>query len=216
MGIPRKNLRIVAGKTLLGRCVENALVAEHVDRVVVSTDDDEIAAETRRCGADVVRRPAELSQDLSSSESALLHVLDALQESEGYQPARVVFLQCTCPMTLPQDIDGAIQRHEDDGADVVFSAKPIDAYLWTQGEDGAAEAVNHDPGTRLMRQQRPQEYEESGAIYVLWADAFRKARHRFFGRVVLHPVPRIRSMEIDDEEDLHIAEVLINEKRHLV
>ena len=71
MGIPRKNLRIVAGKTLLGRCVENALVAEHVDRVVVSTDDDEIAAETRRCGADVVRRPAELSQDLSSSESAL-------------------------------------------------------------------------------------------------------------------------------------------------
>ncbi|MGN6409030.1 MAG: acylneuraminate cytidylyltransferase family protein, partial [Curtobacterium sp.] len=77
-GIPGKNLRAVAGRSLVRRAVESALAATTIDAVVVSTDGDAIAAEAVSAGARVVRRPPELSGDEASSESALLHVLDAL------------------------------------------------------------------------------------------------------------------------------------------
>ena len=100
-GIPRKNVQPFLGEPLLARTVDHARQAPSVTRVVVSTDDAEIASVARQYGAEVVIRPADLSGDVASSESALRHVLDHLASAEGYEPDLVVFLQTTSPLAGP-------------------------------------------------------------------------------------------------------------------
>jgi N-acylneuraminate cytidylyltransferase len=107
-GIPRKNIRPLAGKPLLAYNIEAARNSRYIQRVVVSTDDPEIARVAQQYGAEVVWRPAEISGDTASSESALLHTLATLREQESYAPDVLVFLQCTSPLTLAEDIDGVI------------------------------------------------------------------------------------------------------------
>ncbi|MBI2288033.1 MAG: acylneuraminate cytidylyltransferase family protein, partial [Chloroflexi bacterium] len=106
--IPRKNLLLLGGKPLLAYSIEHARQARRVDRTMVSTDDDEIAAVARQYGAEVVKRPPELSTDTATSEDALLHVLGYLEGKEHFTPDIVVFLQCTSPLRKPDDIDNAI------------------------------------------------------------------------------------------------------------
>jgi CMP-N,N'-diacetyllegionaminic acid synthase len=103
--VPRKNLLEIGGKPLVVHSIEHALAARHVDEVIVSTEDDEIAAVSRAAGADVVTRPAELAGATASSESALVHALD---ERAGPDPDLVVFLQATSPVRGLHDVDAAI------------------------------------------------------------------------------------------------------------
>ncbi|TPW94057.1 acylneuraminate cytidylyltransferase family protein, partial [Schumannella luteola] len=95
-GVPSKNLRRVGGVPLVARAVESALAVAAIDRVVVSTDDPEIAEVARARGADVVDRPAELAGDTASSESAIDHTLETLAE-HGIEVGVVVFIQATSP-----------------------------------------------------------------------------------------------------------------------
>ncbi|MBA8991364.1 N-acylneuraminate cytidylyltransferase [Curtobacterium pusillum] len=206
-GIPGKNLRAVAGRSLVRRAVESALAAVTIDAVVVSTDGDAIAAEARDAGARVVRRPADLAGDEASSESALLHVLDELTAA-GEELEVVVFLQATSPFIDPADLDAAVARVRDGHADSVFAAAPSHAFLWRIGDDGAARAVNHDAAVRPRRQDREPEYRETGAFYVFRTDAFRQHRHRFHGRVELALVDARGAIDIDDASDLALASAL--------
>jgi len=205
-GIPRKNIRYVAGKPLLVWNVEAARGAESVSRVVVSTDDQEIAAVAAEHGAEVVVRPTELASDQASSEAALLHVLEVLGREESYNPETVVFLQCTSPLTVPQDIDGTVETLLDKKADSAFTASEFHHFLWQEGADGLVEGVNHDKAERQRRQDRRPQYLETGAVYAMRTEGFLKAKHRFFGKTVLHIVPPERVLEIDEMEDLRKAE----------
>lgn len=207
-GIPRKNLQRVGGLPLVARTSRAALAASTVTRVVVSTDDAEIAAVARVAGAEVVQRPAALGGDRASSESALVHVLEHLDDTEGYQPELLVFLQCTSPLTLPADIDGTVAALLREGADSAFTASPEHPHLWRRDGTGAAVGVNHDSAVRLPRQQVEPQFLETGAVYAVRAAAFRKLQHRFIGRVVLHEVPRSRAPEVDDPSDLDIVRAL--------
>lgn len=206
-GIPGKNLRAVAGRSLVRRAVEAALDSTSIDFVVVSTDGDAIAAEAALAGARVVRRPTELAGDEASSESALLHVLDELAAG-GEEPEVVVFLQATSPFTDPSDLDAAVARVRDGHADSVFAAAPSHAFLWRLAEDGTARAVNHDAAVRPRRQDREPEYRETGAFYAFRTAAFRQHRHRFHGRVELVVVDPRGAIDIDDPGDLAVAEAL--------
>ncbi|MBI4236643.1 MAG: acylneuraminate cytidylyltransferase family protein, partial [Chloroflexi bacterium] len=107
--LPRKNLALLLGEPLVAHSIRHALEARLVQRVVVSTDDAEIASVAEQHGAEVVRRPAEIAGDTATSESALLHVLDHLERTESYHPDLVVFLQCTSPVRQRDDIDNAIR-----------------------------------------------------------------------------------------------------------
>jgi YrbI family 3-deoxy-D-manno-octulosonate 8-phosphate phosphatase len=206
-GIPRKNVVELAGRPLVAHTIATARAAASVDRVVVSTDDDEITPVSRRFGAEVVRRPADISGDEASSEQALLHVLDHLEREEGYEADLVVFLQCTAPLTAPEDVDGTVRALVDAGADSALAVTPFHYFVWRRGEDGGAVGINHDPRERLLRQQREPEYRETGAVYVMRAAGFRKANHRFFGRTVMYVMPGERCLEIDEPADLVVAEV---------
>jgi YrbI family 3-deoxy-D-manno-octulosonate 8-phosphate phosphatase len=207
-GIPRKNARPLTGRPLVAHTIEQARRSAYINRVVVSTDDVEIAAIAQQYGAELVWRPAEISGDAASSEAALLHALEHLQQREAYTPDILVFLQCTSPLTSLEDIDGAIQTLLNEEADSVFTAAPFHYFLWRSGADGEAVGINHDKNYRQMRQQREPEYVETGAVYVMRVPGFVQARHRFFGKTVLYEMPPERCLEIDEPVDFEIAELL--------
>lgn len=212
-GIPRKNLLQLAGKPLVGWAVEACLQSQSVSRVVVSTDDADIATAAKQYGAEVVVRPAELSGDSASSESALLHALDMLREVEGYEPEILVFAQCTSPLTLPADVDGTVASLLSARADSAFTATPFHGFVWQRDALGDAHALNHNPSTREPRQARDGHYIETGAVYAMRASGFRSAGSRFFGKVVFHVTPPERSVDIDGPLDVVLAEALLRERR---
>ena len=205
-GVPRKNLLRVGGVPLIARAVTTAQSASRIDRVVVSTDDAEIAAVAREWGAEVVDRPAHLAGDTASSESALLHALDVLR-TRGVETRILVFLQATSPFVDADDLDDAIGRVDAGPETSVFSAVESWGFLWRHGSDGMA-GINHDPAARPRRQDREPEYLETGAFYVLEAAGFRVARHRFFGRTGVALVEERHALEIDTAEQLRLANAI--------
>ena len=208
-GIPLKNIREVNGIPLIGHTIIAALAAETVDRVIVSTDSGAIAEVAEEFGAEVVKRPDAISGDFSSSEEALIHVLMTLAEKENSLPGKVVFLQCTSPLTLAEDIDGTVRKCEDERDDTALSVSPFHYYVWTEDENGEGQGVNHDKRTRLMRQERENQYLENGAIYVMDTERFLKEKFRFFGKTVLYTMPEARCFEIDEPVDLVIVEEML-------
>ena len=202
-GVPDKNLRQVGGRSLLARTVAVARSSRRIDEVVVSTDAPKLAAEAERHGATVISRPAELSSDSASSESALLHALDELGDIDV-----LAFLQCTSPFLTADELDRAIDAVVEQGADASFTAVASHAFLWSRQEDGSAIGINHDAASRPRRQDRPAEFLETGAAYAMRAEGFRAARHRFFGRTVAVEVDPRRAMEIDTPEDLELARAI--------
>lgn len=205
-GVPGKNLKRVGGVPLVARAIASAREATRIDRVVVSTDDAEIAAVAREWGAEVVDRPAELAGDTASSESALLHALEAL-DARGVRTRVLVFVQATSPFIDAADLDDAVGRVLEGSESSVFAAVESWSFLWRHGADGMV-GVNHDAARRPRRQDREPEYLETGAFYVLDAAGFRLARHRFFGRTGVALVAERGAIEIDTPDQLRIASAI--------
>lgn len=205
-GIPGKNIRVVGGAPLVVRSIRAALAAG-LDGVAVSTDSDAIAEVALGAGAEVIRRPAEISDDAASSEVALMHALDVLAEA-GREPRALVFLQCTSPFFAASDIRAALDPVLAGRFDSVFSVTPDHGFLWRIGADGCAEGVNHDPAApRRRRQDLEPQYRENGAIYAMRTSAFRRTGSRFCGRIGLAPT-EIPIIELDTPADLEIVEAM--------
>jgi YrbI family 3-deoxy-D-manno-octulosonate 8-phosphate phosphatase len=204
-GLPRKNVRLLCGKPLIAWTIEAALQSELVNRVVVSTDDGEIAEVSRLYGAEVVWRPKEISGDDSPSEAALLHGLEQLRLTQGV----VAFLQCTSPLMLPADIDGTVRTLDE--ADSAFTATRWHHFLWRDDVE-SAQPLGHDKNHRPMRQHREPQYLEVGAVYAMDIAGFLKVKHRFFGVTRMYLIPAERSLEIDDATDLLLAETLLRQR----
>ena len=205
--VPRKNVQRVGGVPLVARAVEAAAAASGIDLVVVSTDDDEIAAVASAAGARVIRRPAALAGDTATSESAILHALDMLEE-DGTLVGIVAFLQATSPFIPSDALAAAVEDVRADRADSVFAAQETYGFLWRAADDGSAIAINHEAAHRPRRQDREPHHLETGAFYVFRAAGFRASRHRFFGRIRIAPVPEWTAIEIDDADQLRVARVL--------
>ncbi|MBB5132049.1 YrbI family 3-deoxy-D-manno-octulosonate 8-phosphate phosphatase [Thermocatellispora tengchongensis] len=200
MGVPLKNLEQVGGMPLVSRAVRACVRAELIDEVVVSTDHAGIAEAARAAGATVIDRPEELSGPTASSESAVLHALDQLDGD----PEVVLLVQCTSAFIDPHDLDAAVAKVLDGAADVVFSGLETHEFLWS----AAGAGVNHDPAVRPRRQDREPHYRETGAFYAMRAAGLREHGHRFFGTVMVQPVPAGHAIEIDTPGDLEIVRAL--------
>lgn len=207
-GVPRKNVRLVGGVPLVGRAILAATMAETVGGVYVSTDDAEIATMARGFGAEVIERPAELGADETSSEAVLLHALDALAACES-DPEITAFVQCTAPLIRASDIDGVIGALDVQAADSAFAAARFHGFLWAAGSANGAHGVNHSHTERKRRQDLAPTYLEAGSVYAFRTRGFRTARHRFFGKIAVFEIPAARCLEIDDEEDVAVAEALL-------
>jgi N-acylneuraminate cytidylyltransferase len=148
---------------------------------------------------------------VATSESALLHALDELA-GRGYTPDVLVFLQCTSPLTAPEDIDGTIAALDEQGADTAVAVTDFHYFVWKREAEGAAVGVNHDKAFRPRRQDREDQFLETGAVYVMKVPGFQEAKHRFFGKTALYEMPADRVLEIDEPVDLKVAEMLLRER----
>ena len=211
-GIPHKNLCILHGKPLIAWTIEAAKGAKRVDRIVVSTDEPKISSIAKQYGSEVIWRPAEISGDTALSESALLHVLEHLRQNQGYEPDIVIFLQCTSPLILSEDIDGIVQTFLNEGADSALAVVPFHDFLWKKNARGKAVGINHNKSVRIRRQDLKPQYQETGAIYVMKTKGFRKAKHRFFGKIAMNVIPTERAYEINEPVDMQVAEALFQQR----
>ncbi|MEU7165665.1 acylneuraminate cytidylyltransferase [Streptomyces morookaense] len=226
-GVPAKNLAPVGGVPLVARAVRACRAARLVTDVVVSTDDPAIAAAARAAGAEVVRRPDALAGDTATSEAAVLHAMDAYETAHGTAVDTVLLVQCTSPFLTGEDVDAVASAVIEQGADSALTVAPFHGFVWREASGpvaepfrgapptvppreapGGAVGVNHDASHRPRRQDRPQDWLETGAAYAMRAAGFRAARHRFFGRTELVPTDAARVLEIDEPHDLDRARAL--------
>jgi len=205
-GIPGKNLMQVGGVPLVCRSIRAAQASSGVSRVVVSTDDDAIAAAAGAAGARIVQRPLDLAGDTASSEAALLHALETLEQDGPLEP-RIVFLQCTSPFTRGADIDAVLKPLSSGRFNSSFAVSPWHGFLWRS--DGRS--INHDPAQpRQRRQDLEPALLETGAIYAMNTAEFRRTGNRFCAPWT--PVEIVRpGPEIDSPSDLALCRTIANQ-----
>ena len=208
-GILKKNIRYVGGVPLIARTILAAKRSKFINRIIVSTDDKEISSISEKYGAEISWRPSHLSDDKSSSESALLHVLGKLKVDEQYIPDITTFLQCTSPFIEPDDIDGTILTIKED-IDSAFSALPFHHFLWNLENHGEAVGINHNSDCLRKRRQDLEEkqYLETGSIYAFRTNIFMKEKSRFCGKVSIWEQKNKLNIEIDIPNDLEIANAI--------
>lgn len=212
-GLPRKNVRLLAGKPLIVHTLECALAADAITRVIVSTDDDEIASVARTVkGVEVpFMRPAEFARDESGAVEVYRHVFEWLRDNEGIAPQTLVPLLPTAPLRKSADIDGAVALFRARGAEVVLSvveAKPL-AWHQTLDGDGRMSPVPGIENSIDNRQAYTRTVIPNGAVYVLDLPAFLRTHTYFGARSYGYPMPAERSIDIDTEADMRMAEALM-------
>ncbi len=205
-GVPGKNIKPLNGIPLIAHLINAAKGADCIDNIYVSTDGDEIAKVAEDYGAHPIKRPADISGDFASSESAILHTLDVL-DNAGKLSEYTFFAQCTAPLTQADDLDRAMKTLKDRALDSVFAAKSFHGFIWGEDQDGNMKGLNHDhTGRRLMRQEMPPQYQETGSFYLFKTQEFRNHKQRFFGKIGVCEIPEDRSIDIDTLEDFARAE----------
>jgi N-acylneuraminate cytidylyltransferase len=210
-GIPRKNIRPIAGKPLIAWTIEQALASEKITRVVVSTDDEEIRDCAQAYGADVpFLRPDKLANDSATTESAMLHCLDWLEKNEGYTASDVVLLQATSPIRVAGELDRAITEYKSKGYDSILSVCEFWHFLWNQTEPPSA---SYNFRSRPRRQdilQENKKYKENGSIYISNTLKFNNEKNRICGsRIGYHLMKEEHSYEIDTLADWVVVEALL-------
>lgn len=203
-GIPRKNLLPIAGKPLVVWTIEQALAVPGL-RVLVSTEDAEIAEVARAAGAEVIDRPAELAQDTTASEPVIEHAIAELTE-RGERPDLVMFLQATSPVRLPGTLARALAEFEASGADSMVGVLAETPFLWNLGHPATAD---YDYTNRPRRQDIPAadlKYRENGSIYLTRTQIYETLHNRLGGHIELFVLDEIEATDIDTPVDFALAE----------
>lgn len=202
--LPRKNIVEIEGKPVLAWSVAAALDCHLFDRVIVSTDDEEIAAVGRQAGAEVLMRPSDLGGDNVTVERVCLHVLEQDRQERGQHADAFCCLYATGALRLPTDIANAHTLLVPGQFDFVMSVKEYESSPYQ------ALAVSADNGLQLMwpdlcftpRTQRPPVVVDAGSIYWCTTAAFLAAPNFYGPSLRGYPLPRERAVDLDTEEDL--------------
>lgn len=208
-GIPRKNIKPIAGKPLIVWTIEAALRSSMLDAVVVSTEDEEIADVARQAGALVpFMRPAALAADATPGLDPVLHALDQLPQFDA-----VLLLQPTSPMRTTDDIDGCLRLAAERAVPSVVSVTEPDAHpYWTYRVDGDLRMTRLiDSAAVTRRQDLPLVGALNGALYFAAADWLRGNRSLLGPETLAYMMTRERSIDIDTPLDWKIAELLLKE-----
>lgn len=218
-GVPRKNIRPIAGKPLLAYTVEEALKCTLITEYVVSSDDPDILAAAFEYGAQAIERPAELAQDDTPSAPAVLHALEWAENFYNTHYDIVAELRVTNPLKTALDIDMAIKKLSKTAADCVVGVSKLEDH-----HPSRIKMIFNDklidvwPEPRAGRRQdlEPEVYIRNGSIYVVRADVLRAGRYFIGSDLDVRPwiMPPERGVNIDTEIDFMLAEQLIERRRH--
>jgi CMP-N,N'-diacetyllegionaminic acid synthase len=216
-GLPGKNIKSLNSMPLICYTIKAALSAVGVSRVVVSTDDKNIAYIARKCGADVpFLRPDRLSKDNSIAIDAYLFTIDKIAKEQQKKIHSFVVLLPTSPLRTSEDIDGAIEIFNKYKADSVVSVNEAEhPPEWYLNVDKNKKLVNYLPVSNAVknRQEFKKLYIPNGAVYIFNTELLREERLYYFNNTYPYIMPRERSVDIDDLLDFEWAEFLINKNK---
>jgi CMP-N-acetylneuraminic acid synthetase len=218
-GLPGKNIRPLGGKPLITWSIEHALAVKRIERVIVSTDSEEIATVARDYGAEVpFIRPTELAQDDSSEWMVWRHALNYLRETTGALPGVMVSVPTTAPLRLPLDIENCLDEYEKGDADMVITItdahrSPYFNMVKTHA-DGTVGLVNPPQSVIARRQDAPVVYDITTVCYVANTEFVLTHNTIFEGRVKAVHVPTERAIDIDTMLDFQMAESVLNIREH--
>lgn len=215
--IPRKNIRPFAGHPLIAYSIAAGLASGRISRVIVSTDDEEIAATARQYGAETpFLRPKELAKDDTPDLPVFQHALNWLREHEGYQPEIVVQLRPTSPFRSVRHIDTAVQRlleqPKADSVRTVCTPFQNPFKMWRVGEDGYMRPlmqINHPEPYNLPRQSLPEVYWQTGYVDAAWADTILSKNSMTGERILPLVIDANEWVDIDSPDDWRRAERLL-------
>jgi CMP-N,N'-diacetyllegionaminic acid synthase len=209
--VPGKNIRPLAGRPLIGWSIKVAQQVGEIDRIIVSTDDAQIAAVSREHGAEVYARPPHLATDEALVIDALKDLIRTLQ-AEQEKPEWLVLLEPTCPLRTADDIRACLGLLAPGGCDSVatFKEAELNPHRAWRIVEGIPEVFISGAIPWLPRQKLPKAYQLNGAVYVfrtnLLAD---ETKSLLLGKSAAVVMPRDRSQDIDDSVDFAIVEALM-------
>lgn len=199
-GIPKKNIMDFCGKPLIQWTIEQCKESLVVDVVYVSTDSYEIASVSSSAGAEIIKRPDDISGDTATSESALIHAYNHIV-SLGINPNSIVFPQVTSPVREASDIKSAMIQFNESSADSLFSAAKLDDFcVWND-----TTSITYDYINRGRRQDKTPLYLENGSFYIFKPEILLNTNNRLGGNIVKYIMPMWKSFEIDSPEDIQIC-----------
>ncbi|HDS0930928.1 cytidylyltransferase domain-containing protein [Pseudomonas sp. YQ_5] len=208
-GIPKKNIRMLAGKPLIAWSIEQAKRSTLIDKVVVSTDCPEIAECALRFGAEVpFLRPSDISGDTASTESAMLHYCDWLV-SHDEKFDNFLLIQATSPVRADGRFDDAIRFFKEGQFNSLLTVSPSHRFFW---KNPASPQASYDFMSRPRRQdilESERNYLETGSFYITRLDDLIKTRNRLCGRIGMYITPEDESYEIDSLMDFNICECIM-------
>lgn len=208
---PGKNIKLLAGKPLIAHTIEAGLKSKFINRLVLSTEDEQIAKVAEQFGAEVVPRPPELALDETKTAPVLVQVVEHLELYKGYTPDIIVLLQATCPLRDEHIIDTALERLINSDNDSIFTGVSLGKTMpkWKRDFEG-----NLIPLYDYHFRPRTQEphlmedmYGENGALYAIKIEAFKEVKD-FIGK---NPdiLEISGQVDIDTPEDFERAEKLM-------
>lgn len=213
-GIPRKNVRLVAGKPLIAWTIEEAKKSTYIDRTILTSDDSEFISVARQWDCDVpFVRPRELAEDNVNGIDPILHAIENVSGKYDY----IVVLQPTSPLRIAADIDGCIEKCDlQDAPACVTVTKPDKSPYWMYSLDdqGRLNPIIKQDGTVLFRQQLPEIYALNGAVYVAKIEWFKKNKKFISDVTIAFPMPEHRSLDIDTEWDLNLCNILLSHRTY--
>jgi len=212
--LPRKNIKLLNDKPLIYYTINEAKKSKYLYRLFVSTEDSEISETAKKCGAEVIERPAELARDDMPSFLVFQHAIRYLEEIENLYPDVVVALQPTSPCRIVEDIDGAIEKFLGADCDTVVGVCEVEHpphWMYTLEGDRMKPVI---PGGEkvLRRQDAPQVYRLNGAVYVIKRDVIMKESRVLGNDTRAYVMPPERSIDIDTELDFKFSDVLMKER----
>lgn len=212
--IPGKNVVDFFGHPLLAWSIDCARRCAAVEKVWVSTDDPAIAEVSRRYGASVIDRPASLSGDTASSESALIHAASVISQSADCNPSHLLFLQPTSPLREACELEQAVKTFERDSLDSLFSAAPAEDFCLWSCRAGKLSSLNFDYLKRGRRQDRPDDevWIETGSFYITSVAGLVGAENRLHGKIGMQPVETWKAFEIDSLAGLDLCRAIFSAK----
>ena len=206
-GIPKKNIRLLAGKPLISYAINTALASKHISKVIVSTDSREIAEVVTSFGAEIVFRDESLSSDVVTLDPVIYHALVEAEKSGDYFDA-VITMQPTSPSLTTETLDAAIEYFLIGGYDTVISVVNRPHLCW--GKRGGKLYPLYEK--RLNRQKLPPQYFETGGFVIARHDAVQPSS-RIGAKVSVFEVPERESIDIDDENDWLLVEHVFQRKK---